>query len=197
MEELRLDHAARGKRSYVIPGGGSNALGTLGYVACAREIMDDAFRQGLRFDSVVCASGSGGTHAGLVAGFFPEGGPDVLGVSIRANSEDQGERVYELAGETLRMLAVSASLPRSAVRVVDGYVGGGYSIPTDGMIEAVHLLARLEGILLDPIYTGKAMAGLIDLARSGQLARSGNVLFVHTGGWPALFAYEDVLDEHR
>ncbi|MGH2454881.1 MAG: D-cysteine desulfhydrase [Candidatus Limnocylindria bacterium] len=191
MEDLRASHAARGTRSYVIPGGGSNALGALGYVACADEILAQAFDQGIRFDAVVCASGSGGTHAGLLAGLVPRGGPPVIGISVRFETGVQVERVQRLADQALDLLGSTVRVPAEAVTVHDGYVGDGYSLPTQGMVEAVRLMATTEGILLDPVYTGKAMAGLIDLVRTGGLAPASNVLFVHTGGAPALFAYQE------
>ena len=183
-------------QAYVIPGGGSNPLGALGYVACADEILAQSFEMELAFDAVVCASGSGGTHAGLLAGFIPQGGPPIEGVSVRFDSERQVGRLEPLLRDTLSLLDHPApdALP---IVVHDGYVGEGYSIPTDGMVEAVQLVARTEALLLDPVYTGKAMAGLIDLVRNGHWAAGQDILFVHTGGAPSLFAYEDVLDPGR
>ena len=194
LEELRAEHELDRRHSYVIPGGGSNALGALGYVACANEVVEQEFEMGIHFDAIICASGSAGTHAGLLAGLVPRGGSPVIGVSVRYPSVQQEERVHRLASDTLDLLRWSGQLPREAVTVLDGYVGEGYSLPTAEMVEAVRLLARLEGILLDPVYTGKAMAGLIDQARAGRWSSTDRVLFVHTGGSPALYAYQDVLD---
>ncbi|HNQ98463.1 MAG TPA: D-cysteine desulfhydrase [Trueperaceae bacterium] len=194
MTEVAADLAAQGRSAYVIPGGGSNTLGALGYVSCAQELMQQAFETGLRIDHLVTASGSGGTHAGVVAGLTgTSAGVPVTGISVRAAKAPQEEKILGLARATAE-LAGSRFLPTSDdVVVLDDYVGEGYSLPTDGMIEAVKLFARLDGVLLDPVYTGKAAAGLIDLVRSGAFGRHDNVVFLHTGGSPALYAYQDVL----
>jgi len=149
---------------------------------------------GVHFDAIICASGSGGTHAGLLAGLVPRQGPELIGISVRYDAEQQAERVRHLAQSTLELLGWPAEIPGAAVTVLDGYVGGGYSIPPESMVEAVRLVAQTEAILLDPVYTGKAMAGLIDLVRVGRFSAGANLLFVHTGGSPALYAYQDVLD---
>lgn len=194
MTEVAADLAAQGRSAYVVPGGGSNTLGALGYVSCAQELMQQAFETGLRIDHLVTASGSGGTHAGVVAGLTgTSAGVPVTGISVRAAKAPQEEKILGLARATAE-LAGSRSLPTSDdIVVLDDYVGEGYSLPTDGMIEAVKLFARLDGVLLDPVYTGKAAAGLIDLVRSGAFGRHDNVVFLHTGGSPALYAYQDVL----
>ena len=185
---------AAGRRGYLIPGGGSNALGALGYVACAEELMQQSFELGVAFDQVVCASGSGGTHAGLVTGMVGiNAGVPVTGISVRAKKEPQEAKLHALASEVAANLAVRGGVPREAFAVFDNYVGPGYSRPTEEMVEAVKLFARLEGILLDPVYTGKAAAGLIDLVRQGHFKQGERVLFLHTGGAPALYAYQDVL----
>jgi D-cysteine desulfhydrase len=188
--------AAVGRKGYIIPGGGSNALGALGYVACAQEIVTQSFEMGLPFDHLVCASGSGGTHAGLVAGLSGTNSTlPVTGISVRAEKSAQEGKLHALAGEVAHKLGFQREVPREAFTVHDAYVGEGYSLPTRGMIEAVKLFARLEGILLDPVYTGKAAAGLIDLVRRGHFKKGESVLFLHTGGSPALYAYQDVLSE--
>lgn len=187
--------AAVGRRGYVIPGGGSNALGALGYAACAEETMHQSFDLGVAFDHLVCASGSGGTHAGLVAGMTSVGGLPVTGISVRAQKEPQEAKLHALATEVAAKLGARGGVPHEAFTVYDEYVGPGYSLPTEGMVEAVKLFARLEGILLDPVYTGKAAAGLIDLVRRGHFKRGERVLFLHTGGSPALYAYQNVLTD--
>lgn len=185
--------AVEGRRGYVIPGGGSNALGALGYVVCAEEILRQSFELGVPFDRVVVASGSAGTHAGLAVGLEAfSSGARLTGVNVRRPREVQEKNVAALAEECARLLGV-APPAASTIEAQDRWVGPGYSLPTPEMIEAVRLLARLEGILLDPVYTGKAMAGLIGLVRSGEVAADEKVLFVHTGGWPALFPYQPVL----
>ena len=186
--------AAAGRKGYIIPGGGSNALGALGYVACAEEIMGQSFELGLAFDHVVCSSGSGGTHAGLVTGMVGVNAKiPVTGISVRAEKEPQETKLHALAQEVTEKLDIRGGVPREAFTVFDDYVGPGYSLPTEGMAQAVKLFARLEGILLDPVYTGKTAAGLIDLVRRGYFKQGERVLFLHTGGAPALYAYQETL----
>ena len=185
-DELR----AQGRHPYVIPGGGSNAVGALGYVTCALELAAQANDIGLVIDRVVHATGSAGTQAGLVAGM--EGartGIPVLGIGVRAARPAQEERVYQLAVKTAEMLNVPGAVARDTVVANCDYVGDGYGIPTAGMIEAVTLLARTEGILLDPVYSGKGMAGLIDLVRRGHFKKGQNIVFIHTGGAVGLYGY--------
>jgi len=185
------DLAASGRVGYVIPGGGSTPLGALGYVAAAKELLAQADELGLVIDRVVVGSGSGGTHAGLVAGLTAlSSGVRVLGVSTRADKAAQEAKVLDLARRTAALAGSAVEVRPEDVEVADGYVGPGYSLPTAEMVEAVRLFARLEGVLLDPVYTGKAAAGLVDLVRRGELGGE-NVVFVHTGGWPALFAYQE------
>jgi L-cysteate sulfo-lyase len=185
-EELR----AKGRKPYAIPGGGSNPVGALGYVACATELLQQSFELGLRLDHIVIATGSAGTQAGLVAGLHgANAGVPLTGISVRAPKARQEENVHRLTVATAELLGLAAPVPRSAVMAEDGYVGPGYGMPTPEMIEAVTLTARHEGILLDPVYTGKGMAGLIGLIRAGRFARNENVLFIHTGGAVGLFGY--------
>lgn len=186
---------AQGRKGYVIPGGGSNALGALGYVSCAHEIAQQAFEQGLAFDRIVVASGSCGTHSGLLVGFKSVNfDAPVTGINVRRPRAEQEGNLLKLARETAALLKIDAP-QASDVTALDEWVGPGYSLPTDEMIEAVRMLARTEAILLDPVYSGKAMAGLIGLARRGELKRGERVLFVHTGGAPALYAYQKVLQQ--
>jgi D-cysteine desulfhydrase len=185
-----------GRKGYVIPTGGSNPIGATGYVACAEEIIAQAFELGIRIDRVVCASGSAGTHAGLVAGFYGNNsGIPVVGIDVSRKKQPQEELVHGLATRTAAHVGIPGGIPRDAVVCFDEYVGPGYSLPTASMVEAVQMLARTEAILLDPVYTGKAMAGLIDLVRTGYFKKGEHVLFVHTGGSPALYAYEKVILE--
>ena len=193
MQAEAAEVEAEGRKAYVIPGGGSNALGALGYVACAEEILQQAFDQGLELDAVVTASGSAGTHAGLLVGLEANNARlPLIGINVRRPQAEQEGNVHKLAVETAALLGVPAP-ERQTVRALADWVGPGYSIPTDEMVEAVRMLASLEGVLLDPVYTGKTMAGLIGLIRRGELTRGQRVLFVHTGGAPALYAYQPVL----
>jgi L-cysteate sulfo-lyase len=191
-EELR----AQGRKPYIIPGGGSNPIGALGYVTCALEMVNQFNTQDLRVDCVVHATGSAGTQAGLVVGL--EGTRSqipVLGIGVRAAKEAQETNVYNLAVKTAELLGVPGSVTRESVMANCDYVGGGYGVPTPGMVEAVTLVARLEGILLDPVYSGKGMAGLIDLCRKGHFKKGQNVVFLHTGGAVALYGYMDAFSD--
>jgi D-cysteine desulfhydrase len=185
--------AEQGRKGYVIPGGGSNALGALGYVACAEETLAQTFDMDLNLDHVVVASGSAGTHAGVLVGLEGNNAQiPVTGINVRRPRAEQEGNVHKLASETAALLGIDAPA-RDKVVALDDWVGPGYSLPTPEMVEAVRMLARLDGVLLDPVYTGKAMAGLIGLVRSGRFRKGEKVLFLHTGGAPALYAYQDVL----
>ncbi|ABV93181.1 pyridoxal phosphate-dependent enzyme [Dinoroseobacter shibae DFL 12 = DSM 16493] len=182
---------AEGHRPYFIPGGGSNPTGALGYVACAREIAEHSRATGQSFDWLVMSTGSTGTHAGLVAGFHAMGHElPVMGVSVRQPRERQMQAVHALTQATLEKLGHDG-VPLKKIIVDDGYVGEGYGIPAPSTLEAIRLTARQEGLLLDPVYSAKGMAGLIGMVRSGFFKPSDSVLFLHTGGASALFAYED------
>jgi L-cysteate sulfo-lyase len=191
-EELR----AGGARVYVIPGGGSNRVGALGYVSCAQELVRQADEMGLVIDRLVTATGSAGTHAGLVVGLQGENaGIPVLGIGVRQPKERQEANVHRLAEETAAYCGVTGGIPRESVVANCDYIGGGYGIPTDGMAEAVRMLARMEGILLDPVYSGKAMAGLIDLIRKGEFRATERVVFLHTGGAVGLYGYTGYFEQ--
>ena len=183
---------AAGKTPYIIPGGGSNAVGALGYVNCAIETLTQANDRSLRIDHFVTATGSAGTQAGLVVGLEgTNSGIPLLGIGVRAPKEKQEENVYRLAVKTAELLGVPDAVARDKVVANSDYVGDGYGIPTDSMIEAVTLMAREEAILMDPVYSGKGLAGLIDLIRSGHFKKGENVVFLHTGGSAGLFGYLD------
>jgi D-cysteine desulfhydrase len=193
MQKVAEDVKKAGRKPYTIVGGGSNALGALGYVACAEEILGQCFDTGLKLDHIVCASGSAGTHAGLLVGLEGNNAQIPLtGINVRRPRAEQEGNVHKLVGETATLLGIDTP-ERQSVRALDEWVGPGYSLPTDEMVAAVRLLSRLEGVLLDPVYTGKAMAGLIGLVERGEFNKTDKVLFVHTGGAPALYAYQSVL----
>lgn len=189
-EQLR----AEGRRGYIIPGGGSNAIGGLGYVACAQELQQQWFESGQRFDRVVVGSGSSGTHGGLLAGFLGNRiDIPIVGIGVSRDPEQQEPLVWKEAQAVVDLIGAGFTVPREAVRSVGGYWQPKYSVPNPMMVEAVQLLARTEGLLLDPVYTGKIMAGLIGLARAGEFKPGERVLFLHTGGLPSLYAYEGVV----
>lgn len=196
MEILAERLRAEGRRPYVIPGGGSTPVGALGYVAAALELVGQAADMGLRIDHVVHATGSAGTQAGLVAGLVGlNSGIPVLGIGVRAPREKQEASVLALATRTADHLGLPAGTVRAEhVRANCDYVGQGYGIPTQGMVDAVKLVAEKEGILLDPVYSGKGMAGLVDLVRRGHFKAGENVVFIHTGGAVGLFGYPDAFE---
>ncbi len=189
---------AQGRKPYVIPGGGSNAVGALGYAACAEELVWQADAADLRIDHIVHATGSAGTQAGLLAGLFALNAPiPVTGISVRAPRERQIDNVHALAVRTAEMIGARGDLPREMVVAHDDQVGPGYGQPTADMVEAILLLAQTEGILLDPVYSGKGFAGLVAMIRKGAFAKTDRVVFLHTGGSVALFAYGHLFQNQK
>jgi len=189
MEQAADKAKEEGRKPYIVPMGGSNALGALGYVACAEEIMQQAFFSGVPIDHIVIACGSAGTYSGLLFGLLGNNCHiPITGISVLNSKEVLQRRIAEIIEKIADYLGVNFPIPQEAVSLFDEYLGEGYTVPTAGMIEAVKLVARTEGILLDPTYTGKAMAGLIDLTRRGYFKKGDNVLFLHTGGLPGLYA---------
>jgi D-cysteine desulfhydrase len=185
LADLATRLEAQGFRPYVIPVGGSNALGSLGYVQCALEIA--AQSHDVTFSSIVVASGSAGTHAGLAVGLqqlLPES--ELIGVTVSRKVIDQLPKVEQLQKAVACSLDIDALAP---ITLWDDYFAPQYGMPNDEGMAAVKLLAQQEGVLLDPVYTGKAMAGLIDGISQKRFRDEGPILFVHTGGAPALFAY--------
>ncbi len=186
LDELATRIEAQGYRPYVIPVGGSNALGALGYVESALEIAQQC-EDAVEISSVVVASGSAGTHAGLAVGLeqlMPQA--ELIGVTVSRAVADQLPKVVALQQAVANSLALQA---KADIILWDDYFAPGYGTPNEEGMAAVKLLAQLEGILLDPVYTGKAMAGLIDGITQKRFKDEGPILFVHTGGAPALFAY--------
>lgn len=179
----------RGGKPYLISIGGSNGIGGLGYANCADEIAKQARSMGIAIDVLVHATGSGGTQGGLIAGFAQHPSPiRVVGVVISGNAATTHPKVQAVAAETAGLLGLS-NVPKDAIELVDGHVGVSYGQPTEDMIEAVTWIARHEGIVLDPVYSGKAMAGLIALVKSGRFSSGDTIAFLHTGGIPGLFGY--------
>lgn len=182
---------AAGRTVYVAPFGGSSAVGCLGYANCAAEILAQSEAMNTRFDRIVVPNGSGGTQAGLVAGFLAMGrDPRVVqSYTVLAPADKAHATTWGLAQETLASLQPGRKVPGDAIVLVDGQIGGGYGVPTDAMREAVRTMASLEGLLLDPVYGGKAFAGLLQDVRAGKFAKGAKLLFLMTGGLPGLFAY--------
>jgi len=193
LETTAADVRVRGGKPYVIPGGGSNPGGALSSVDCAREIVVQADELDLRIDRIVTATGSAGTHAGLVAGLAVMGADvPVLGIGVRAPKERQEANVFKLAEETAALLGHAGRVSRDQVVADCDYVGEGYGLVDQGVIDALKLAARTDGIVLDPVYSAKAMKGLIALSRAGRF-KGETLVFLHTGGAQGLFGYESVV----
>ena len=194
MEKVAAQARSEGRKPYIIPGGGSNAIGGLGYVACAQELQQQLFEMGQPMDFVVVGSGSSGTHGGLVAGFLGNHIQiPLVGVGVSRDPADQNPLVLKEAQAIMDLLQTGIRVPPEAVVSHGDWWRPKYSVPNPAMVEAVQMLARTEAILLDPVYTGKIMAGLIGLSRKGFFKADDNVLFLHTGGATALHAYESVI----
>ena len=189
--------AKNGERVYVIPGGGSNETGALGYAQCTHELSAQAREAKINVDWIVHATGSAGTQAGLLAGCASTGYPaKVLGISVRADEQQQKNTVMTLAQKTLERLDKNAKIDADAVLVDDRFVGPGYGQMTEAATEAILMLAQTEGIFLDPVYSGKGFAGLLSRIREGAFNDNDTVVFLHTGGSAALFAYRSVFSDY-
>lgn len=195
MEALAESLVGQGKKPYVIPGGGSNPIGALGYVNAALELVNQLNQTGLKATHLVLATGSSGTHAGLLAGLKILNSPlKVIGFGVRAPKEKQEQMVFDLACKTATMLGHEGVVKREDVFADCNYVGPGYGLPTSGMVEAVQMLAQTEGLLFDPVYTGKGLAGMIDWIRRGHFTPADTLIFLHTGGSAALFGYPETFE---
>ena len=194
MAEVASEVRAVGGTPYLIPGGASNPVGALGYVGCGLELLQQFSEQSLGVDHIVTATGSAGTHAGLAVG-IRAGGSDlpILGIGVNAPQDAQEDRVFKLAAETADLVGAPGVVSRDDIIADCNYIGPGYGEPTDAMNEAILMLARLEGLLFDPVYSGKALAGMIDYIRQGRFDDTATIVFLHTGGAAGLFAYADTL----
>ena len=191
MQTVASDLDKEDRKGYIVPGGGSNAVGGLGYVACAQELQQQFFEQGVQIDKIIVGSGSSGTHGGLLAGFLGNHiHIPIIGIGVSRDPAEQDPLVHNEAQAVADLLGLGITVPREAVVSHGDWWRPKYSVPNKAMVEAVQMLARTEAILLDPVYTGKIMAGLIGLARKGVFGTDENVLFIHTGGAPSLHAYE-------
>jgi D-cysteine desulfhydrase family pyridoxal phosphate-dependent enzyme len=203
IEGIAKEQEKQGHKPYIVPVGGSTPegsmdkpLGALSYTKAFLEIYQDVKRKKIRADYIVFATGSGGTQAGLVVGAKVLGSPiKVLGISLSREAVAVQENVARIATDTARMLGLDLTFSPEEILVSDDYVMEGYGILTQEIADAMKIVARTEGILLDPVYTGKAMAGLIDLTKKGYFKKDEGIVFIHTGGTPALFVYRERLLE--
>ncbi|MFH1084952.1 MAG: D-cysteine desulfhydrase family protein [Chloroflexota bacterium] len=194
MEEVAQEERAAARKPYLIPVGGSNAIGAAAYVEAMAEMIRQARDLEARVDHVIVASGSGGTQAGLMVGASAHHfAGRVWGISVSQPAAALRQTVADLAQLTAAFLDLRMPLDLAALTVNDDYLGEGYGVLGGAEREAIELVARTEGLLLDPVYTGRAMAGLVDLVRRGAFGPQETVLFWHTGGLPALFAYAESL----
>jgi D-cysteine desulfhydrase/L-cysteate sulfo-lyase len=184
---------SKGRDPYVVPLGGSNAVGCLGYVECAREIAEQEEALGFEFSHVFVVSGSGGTHAGLLAGMgFSGMRAELVGVTISRPADAQRPILERLLSGLASLTGIDAAEASARIVLDDRMYLPGYGLPNDRSTDAIRDCARSEGVMLDPVYTSKAMAGLRCWIEDGRLTEADRVLFVHTGGAPALFAYREV-----
>ena len=188
-EELKQE----GKTPYVIPTGGSTGLGALGFINCAREIKNQAEDMEIEFDWIIHPIGSGGTQAGLIAGKQIFGGNYKI-MGIAADNEDFAPEIQKIGQEINKLIIEKVNITEDDIKLNYNYYGPKYGVPSEKSINAMKLLSRNEGILVGPIYTGKALAGLIDLSKKGHFNNDDNILFLHTGGTPAMFAF-DIVDQ--
>lgn len=192
--EVVAEERAAGRRPFLIPVGASDEIGAAGFVAALEELQAQLDARKLSVDRIVVASSSFGTQAGLCVAAKALGfRARIAGVAIDAPRQEVQSGVADLAARLARRLGVDVSVSPEEVLAFDGYLGGGYAVMGEPEREAIRLVARSEGILLDPVYTGRAMAGLLDLARRGEIRKDETVLFWHTGGSPALYAYAEEL----
>jgi D-cysteine desulfhydrase len=193
-EEVVKEQRAAGNHPYLVPVGASDEVGAVGFVAAIEELDSQLKARKLHVDRVVFASSSAGTQVGLCVGAKALGFKGQLAaIAIDSRREELQAEVAGIAVRTIRRLGLEMSFAPAEVVAYDGYLGAGYAIMGEPEREAIHLTARHEGILLDPVYTGRAMAGLIDLIRKGEFGKDETILFWHTGGYAALFAYAQQL----
>ncbi|MDQ7841287.1 MAG: D-cysteine desulfhydrase family protein [bacterium] len=196
VEDIARDLRRQGRTPYIIPLGGSTPLGAAAFANAGLELLEQLNGRGIRADAIVHASGSGGTQAGLYTAMkVTQSGIRVQGISVGPTREVVTNRVRGLAEELVKLLRLDWRPHPDDIVVTDEYVGERYAVPTPAGLDAIRLVARTEGILLDPVYTGKAMAGLVDMVRRGQFGPDQTIVFWHTGGQPALFAYAGWLAE--
>lgn len=193
-ERVKTDLGQRGAKPYVVPFGGSDALGAIGYVSCIQEIMEQAKEENIAIDHLVHASGSGGTQAGLELGARMHGAAfDIQGVSVLHPAAVLEPTVNKIINDAVALLGGAPNADTTQLHVDDRFVGRGYGLIDKRVSDTLALVASTEGILLDPVYTGKAFSGLVERVREGRYKENSTVVFVHTGGLPGLFAYSDEL----
>jgi len=190
-EKALEDVKARGGTPYAIPAGASDhRLGGLGFANWAYEVEKQERELGVFFDTIVVCSVTGSTHAGMIAGFAGQDRPRrVIGIDASAKIQETRDQVERIARNTAKLIGLERELRDDEITVLEGWAGDLYGIPVDSTLDAIRLTGSLEGMIIDPVYEGKSMAGLIDLVKTGDIPASSNVLYAHLGGQPAINAY--------
>ncbi|MCC5909595.1 MAG: D-cysteine desulfhydrase family protein [Clostridiaceae bacterium] len=192
MEEIKENLAKRGHKAYILPEGASNGIGSFGYYKAMEEILHQEKEMGVKFDAIVTAVGSGGTYAGLFyANEIKKNNAKIYGVNVCDSADHFKNRVEQLVKESLQYTGDELEFTKDSIHMMDGYVGEGYGLSTSEQLAFVHNLAKLEGVILDPVYTGKAMYGLVEEIKKGTFKEHKNLLFIHTGGIFGLFPQGD------
>lgn len=202
MKDLAKYLQEEGAKPYIIPEGASSALGAMGYYRAFAETMSQLQRMSISIDAIVCATGSGGTQAGLILGKMIYGWPgEIISFNVCDNELFFMNKIARILKEANKRFALNIRIDKEAIKIIDGYVGPGYGKVTSQELALIAEFSRAEGIFLDPVYTGKAMVGLVDQIEKGRFDKSQNILFLHTGGIYGLFAYEkefeDILNHKR
>ena len=190
-EQALSDVRERGGTPYAIPAGASDhRLGGLGFASWAQEVEQQERELGVFFDTIVVCSVTGSTHAGMIAGFAGQERPRrVIGIDASAKLKETRDQVERIARATAELIELGRDLRDDEITVLEGWAGDLYGIPVESTLDAIRLTGRLEGMIIDPVYEGKSMAGLIDLIRNGEIGKDSTVLYAHLGGQPALNAY--------
>ncbi|MBF8984466.1 D-cysteine desulfhydrase family protein [Lutibacter sp. B2] len=193
MEEIKAEMTEKGYKPYIIPEGASNGIGTFGYYNAMEEILMQERAMGIKFDAIVTAVGSGGTYAGLFyANKISENTADIYGVNVCDDEEYFKNEIHNILHESFKYTKENMEFSKDEINIIDGYVGKGYALSRDEELTFIHELAKLEGVILDPVYTGKAMYGLVEEIKKGNLKNYKNILFIHTGGLFGLFPKKDM-----
>lgn len=183
MEDIKANLEKEGHKAYIIPEGASNGIGSFGYYKAMEEILKQEKEMGIKFDAIVMAVGSGGTYAGLYYGnYINNNSATIYGINVCDNKNFFQNKVLELIEEMANYTNEKIDIKKETINIIDGYVGLGYALSRVEEIEFIHSLAKTEGVILDPVYTGKAMYGLVQEIKKGELANHNNILFIHTGG---------------
>lgn len=195
MESIKKEYDLKGHKAYIIPEGASNGIGTFGYFKCMEEIAAQEREIGIKFDTILVAVGSGGTYSGLfLYNKLFNAGKNIIGVNVSNDADYFKNKIYHILHESMDYLHTSVEFSKDEINIIDGYVGIGYAKSRKEEIDFIYKLAKLEGIILDPVYTGKALYGFVSEVKKGNLKDMKNVLFIHTGGLFGLFPKKDMFE---